>query len=204
MMLRLDHLAISAGRLEDGVAAVEAALGTPMAGGGKHPLMGTHNRLLGLGDLYLEVIAIDPDAPPPSHPRWFDLDHFTGPARLTNWVAACDDIALALAVGPPGWGKATALARGDYRWQMAVPQDGRLPFDEAFPALIQWEGALHPARALPETGLRLHRLDIRHPRAAALGQALANLDDPRVQVGEGPVATLRAEIVTPHGLRVLE
>ena len=45
-------------------ADICALLGVPMAGGGKHPLMGTHNRLIGLGDLYLEVISIDPDAPP--------------------------------------------------------------------------------------------------------------------------------------------
>ncbi|TAG15573.1 MAG: VOC family protein, partial [Rhodobacterales bacterium] len=38
MMLRIDHLAIVATRLEDGVAAVEDLFGVPMAGGGKHPL----------------------------------------------------------------------------------------------------------------------------------------------------------------------
>ena len=203
-MLRLDHLAISAGRLEDGVAAVEAALGVSLAGGGKHPLMGTHNRLLGLGDLYLEVIAIDPDAPPPARPRWFDLDHFAGPPRLTNWVVGCDDIGAALAAGPAGWGTPLALARGDYRWQMAVPEDGRLPFDGTFPALIQWQGTLRPANALPDTGLRLQRLEIRHPRAAEVRHTLEGLNDPRVVLLEGPVPTLRAEIATPRGIRVLE
>lgn len=203
-MLRLDHLAISAEGLDAGVAAVEAALGVAMSGGGKHPLLGTHNRLLGLGDLYLEVIAVDPDAPPPLRPRWFDLDHFCGPPRLTNWVVACDDMATALAAGPPGWGTALSLARGDYRWQMAVPADGRLPFDRTFPALIQWDGALHPARALPETGLRLQRLEISHPRATALRSALSALNDPRVHLLDGPVPALRAEIATPGALRVLE
>ena len=72
-MLRFDHLAVSAETLADGVAYVEQALGLALAGGGQHPLMATHNRLLGLGDLYLEVIAADPDAPRPAHPRWFDL-----------------------------------------------------------------------------------------------------------------------------------
>jgi Glyoxalase-like domain len=51
-MLRLDHLAVVAGRLDAGVAEVERLLGVTMAGGGKHPLMGTHNRLLGLGDVH--------------------------------------------------------------------------------------------------------------------------------------------------------
>ena len=203
-MLQLDHLAISAGRLENGIAAVEAALGVPMSGGGKHPAMGTHNRLLGLGDLYLEVIAIDPDAAAPPRPRWFDLDRFSGPTRLTNWIVACDDMDAALAAGPLGWGKAMALSRGDYRWKMAVPDDGCLPFDGVFPALIQWQGALHPAPALPETSLTLHRLEIRHPRAATLRLALAGLNDPRVVVLDGPAPSLRAVIDTPNGPRILE
>lgn len=203
-MLRLDHLAVVAGRLDDGVAAVEALLGVPMAGGGKHPLMGTHNRLLGLGDLYLEVIAIDPDAPAPPHPRWFDMDRFTGPPRLANWVAGCDDLAAEVASGPEGIGTPIALQRGDYRWQMAVPANGRLPFDGGFPALIQWEGPLHPARALPETGLRLSRLEITHPQAPALRAGLAGrLNDPRVTVTDGPLVTLRATIDTPNGPRLL-
>jgi hypothetical protein len=37
--------------------------------------MGTHNRLLKLGaGRFLEVIAIDPEAPAPGRRRWFDLD----------------------------------------------------------------------------------------------------------------------------------
>lgn len=203
-MLRLDHLAVVAGRLEDGVAAVESLLGVKMAGGGKHPLMGTHNRLLGLGDLYLEVIAVDPDAPAPARARWFDMDRFTGPPRLTNWVAACDDLAAELALGPVGAGTAMALQRGDYRWQMAVPDDGRLPFDGGFPALIQWEGAAHPSHALPETGLRLARLEITHPGAAELRAALhGRLTDHRITVKEGPAVALRATIDTPEGPVIL-
>ncbi len=203
-MLRLDHLAVVAGRLDAGVADIEGLLGVTMAGGGKHPLMGTHNRLLGLGDLYLEVISVDPEAPAPTRPRWFDMDRFTGPPRLANWVAACDDLASEVALGPDGIGQPIALQRGDYRWQMAVPDDGRLPFDGAFPALIQWEGAAHPARALPDLGLRLARLEIAHPQAPALRAALAGrLTDPRIVILDAPVVALRATIDTPQGPRRL-
>jgi hypothetical protein len=203
MTLRLDHLAVSALTLAEGTAAVEAALGVPLAGGGQHPHMATHNRLLGLGDIYLEVIAPDPTAPRPTWPRWFDLDHFTGPPRLTNWIAATDDLAAALTTAPKGTGTATPLARGEYRWQMAIPADGRLPFDNAFPALIQWHGPLHPARALPDSGIRLTLLEIAHPDAPALRTALTTFTDPRVQFTQGPKA-LRATFATPHGPRHLE
>ncbi|MEF3046960.1 VOC family protein [Pseudotabrizicola sp. L79] len=201
-MLRLDHLAVSAASLDAGVAVVEAALGLALGPGGKHPHMATHNRLLGLGELYLEVISIDPEAPAPAWPRWFDLDQFQGQPRLTNWICACDDLETALAQAPQGTGVPVDLARGDLRWRMAVPGDGKLPFGGGFPALIQWQGA-HPAARLPDSGARLRRLEIVNPRAMDLRNAVA-LDDPRVVFVQGPAPALRAEIDTPHGLRVLE
>lgn len=204
MTLSLDHIAVSAETLEEGIAWVEMALGVPLAGGGKHPHMGTHNRLLGLGDLYLEVIAIDPDAGKPAHPRWFDLDHFRGAPRLTNWICRTDDLDAALAAAPQGTGTATDLARGDYRWRFAVPSSGRLPFDDCFPALIQWQGDLHPARTLRDHGIRLTGLEITHPLAEGLRAALQRqFSDPRVTIRLGPYPGFRATFDTPNGPRVL-
>lgn len=204
-MLTFDHLAVTAVTLDEGVAFVEAALGVALAGGGQHPHMATHNRLLGLGDIYLEVIAIDPAAPRPDWPRWFDMDRFTGPPRLTNWVAACDDIDAELALSPPGTGVPVALQRGDYRWQMAVPADGCLPFDGCFPALIEWDGPLHPARALPDAEVRLTRLELAHPQSDALADALATrIADARIVVVPGAAKAMRATFATPHGARTIE
>lgn len=202
MTLIFDHIAVAAQTLAEGVAVVEQALGVGLAGGGAHPHMATHNRLLGLGDLYLEVIAADPQAPRPKWPRWFDLDSFADVPRLTNWVARCDDLAAAVARSPAGVGVPVALQRGDYRWEMAVPGDGKLPFDGGFPALIQWHGALHPTQALPDLGVRLHRLEIAHPQAADLRAALAGFHDPRVVITEGAFA-MQASFDTPHGQRRL-
>ena len=202
-MLVFDHIAVSASTLAEGVAHVEAALGVTLAGGGQHPHMATHNRLLNLGDLYLEVIATDPAQPRPAWPRWFDLDRFSGPPRLTNWVARCDDLAAAIALSPPGIGTPVALQRGDFRWQMAVPANGILPFDGAFPALIRWEGTAHPAPRLPDAGVRLVALDITHPDAAALTKALqGRISDARLCLHVGPQA-MQATFLTPHGIRHL-
>ncbi|SEO13232.1 Glyoxalase-like domain-containing protein [Gemmobacter aquatilis] len=204
-MLTLDHLALSAQTLEEGVAHVEAVLGVPLVAGGQHALMATHNRLLGLGDLYFEVIAPDQTLPRPAFPRWFDLDRFTGPPRLTNWICRCSDLAAEIAASPPGIGAALALSRGELRWTMAVPADGILPFDNAFPALIAWQGSAHPATRLPDSGLRLTLLEIAHPEAPALRTALAGrFADPRVQIVPGPAKALRATFATPHGPRVLQ
>jgi hypothetical protein len=202
-MIELDHIAVSAATLDEGVDHIEAALGVRLGPGGRHVFMSTHNRLLGLGPTdYLEVIAIDPAAPPVAHPRWFRLDEFSGPPRLTNWICRVADLDAALADAPGGAGRAIALSRGDFRWLMGVPDDGRLPFDDSFPALIEWQGGLRPPDRLAEAGCRLVRLEIAHPEALALREALG-LDDPRVILSEGARA-LRATIRTPHGERLLE
>lgn len=203
-MLVFDHIAVSAGSLAEGVAWVEERLGVTLAPGGQHPHMGTHNRLLNLGDLYLEVIAINPDAPCPAWPRWFDLDRFAGPPRLTNWIARCDNLDRELAASPPGTGTPVALSRGDLRWRMAVPADGILPFDGTFPALIQWQGSAHPAPRLPDCGLRLTRLTLIHPQADDLRAALTGrITDPRIAIESGPTTTMRADFDTPAGIRHL-
>lgn len=202
-MLTLDHLAVSCTTLDEGAAAVEAALGVTLAPGGQHPHMATHNRLLSLGpDLYLEVIAADPAQTSPAWPRWFDLDRFAGPPRLTNWICRTDDLDTELSHAPAGTGTPVALSRGDFRWRMAVPASGILPFDNAFPALIQWEGPAHPAPRLPDHGIRLTALAITHPQADALRPALGRLSDPRITLHSGPQA-MRATFATPQGDRTL-
>ena len=184
---------------------MEAVLGAKMSPGGKHPVMGTHNTLLALGPgIYLEVIAVAPDAPAPEHRRWFNLDTYDGPPRIMNWICRTDDIFEALDAAPPGTGVPMALTRGDMAWSMAVPEFGRLPFDDAMPALIEWENDVHPAGLLPDHELRLARLDVFHPEAEALLSAfpaLHNLD--LVSVREGPEKRLIASISTPEGIRVL-
>lgn len=201
--MQLDHLAVAGETLDAAAAAIEAALGVALQPGGRHDLFATHNRLLGLADgLYLEAIAVDPEAPAPGRPRWFDLDRFSGTARLTNWICRVDDLDAALARLPDGVGAPVALRRGDLRWSMAVPADGVLPYDNLFAALIEWRGDLHPADMLAPSGCALRRLLVAHPEAGALRRALAGFADPRVAIEVGAPALL-AEFDTPHGLRVL-
>ncbi|NCO85786.1 MAG: VOC family protein [Rhodobacterales bacterium] len=201
-MMRLDHLAVTCADLGAGVAWVEAALGVRLEPGGQHAHYATHNRLLGLGaGLYLEVIAPDPEAPAPGHPRWFGLDQ-AGAPRLGNWIVAVDDLGAALADAPEA-GRAVALTRGALSWQIGVPDDGGLPLGGAFPTLIAWgQGVAHPSTRLADQGVRLTALQVKHPQAAALRGRLAALDDPRVALAEGPVG-LRATFATPTGQAVL-
>ena len=93
-MAEIDHIVIGARTLEEGAAYVAAHLGARPGPGGQHAGIGTHNLLLGLGSqVYLEVIAPDPDQPMPAHPRPFDLDDpgvklmLEAEPRLIGWVA---------------------------------------------------------------------------------------------------------------------
>ncbi|GGH46441.1 VOC family protein [Frigidibacter albus] len=202
-MLELDHLAVTAPSLEEGVAAIESALGVALAPGGRHAHMGTWNRLLSLGPgLYLEVIAPDPAAPRPAWPRWFGLDTRAS-VRLTNWVARTGDLEAALATAPAGAGAAVDLDRADLRWRMGIPASGLLPYDDCFPALIQWQSGGHPSERLPDAGCRLRRLVIGHPQAAEMSGLLALADPRLVLVVDGTVG-LTAEIETPSGVKVLQ
>jgi len=205
MALALDHLVVCAETVEAGSAYVEKMLGVAPGPGGRHLAMGTHNRLLSLGpDIYLEVIAVDPEAAPPERARWFDLDRFSGSPRLTNWVAKCDDLGAAVRAAPSGIGEVIELERGDLRWRMAVPQDGRLPFGGAYPGLISWLGSARPAARLADRGCRLQELRIVHPDAAALSAYLEDVMELRlITIKTGPEVRIEATIDTPSGVKVL-
>jgi hypothetical protein len=153
--------------------------------------------------LYLEAIAINPDAPQPDRARWFDLDRFFGAPRLTNWICRSDDLEQTCATLPASFGAPVALQRGDLHWRMAVPDDGVLPFDNIAPALMQWQTDMHPATRLAPSGVRLRRLTLSHPEGQALAALLAaEVQDDRVAVEVGSPA-LCAEFDTPHGPRKL-
>lgn len=201
-MLSLDHLAVAGETLAEAVAHVEEALGVKMGPGGEHAHFGTHNQLIGLADgLYLEAIAANPAAGQLPYPRWFDLDRLEGAPRLGNWICRSDDLEAELARLDVDAGKAIALSRGDLRWRMAVPETGILPFDNRFPALIQWDVAVTPAEILAPSGVALTRLEVAHPEAEALKDAVG-LGESRVVFVTGS-SELRATFDTPHGARVL-
>jgi hypothetical protein len=171
-VFEIDHLVVGAQTLDEGCRFLSSVLGVDPESGGKHALMGTHNCLLRMGGTsYIEVIAIDPEAPPVHSPRWFALDDPLMQMRLArrpsmiNWVARAGD------TGACAWalydaGPLRAMQRGAFTWHLTVRDDGALPFDGVFPSFIEWQGDRHPAKYLPDRGLRLLRLHGKHPRSA--------------------------------------
>ena len=197
----IDHLVVSGDSLKEACDYIENSLGVLMQDGGKHTLFGTHNRLLGLNDgLYLECIAIDPAVPRPTHPRWFNLDNFSGQPRLTNWVCNCKELEQELVKIPIDLGNIMDVKRDELNWRITVPQNGILPFDGFFPALIEWSSEKnHPAKTLDSSGCFLKHLTICHPAGDQMELHLGNLWDKRVSFEVHDRAGLFAEFVNSSG-----
>jgi hypothetical protein len=212
---RIDHLVIGADSLAQGAAWCESTLGVAPGPGGEHLFMGTHNRLLRIATVdypcaYLEIIARNPAGEPQDgRTRWFDLDQPAvqaalreqGP-RLLHWVVKVPDVRAAVAA----WarlgierGEVVAASRmtprGLLQWQITIRPDGQRLFDGCLPTLIEW-GDTHPATAMPDSGLTLRGIGVRHPQAALLGRAFEAIGLEGIAVQEGP-ASLSASLSTP-------
>lgn len=207
MTAELDHLVVGTEALDTGTAWAEARLGVAFAGGGAHPRMATHNRLLSLDRrTYLEVIAADAAGEPPGRPRWFGLDDAANRARLTErprllaWAVRIDDIAAAREILGAEIGAIETMTRGDLTWKIAVRADGAAPAGGALPIVIEWPPGPHPVDRLPASPCRLARLTVSHPEPRRIEAALAalGLADDRLAVTRGEAA-LAATIETPAG-----
>jgi catechol 2,3-dioxygenase-like lactoylglutathione lyase family enzyme len=161
VMAGVDHLIVGAADLDDGVAWVRQRLGVAPVPGGVHDGAGTRNALLGLGEQYLEVLALDPAQPGVGTPLAAQVAGLAVPA-LINLAIAVDDIAAVVAelrTGGVGCSDPIGMSR--------VRPDGvRLTWELAFPAgapafLIDWKGP-NPSAGLPQAG-RLTSLAVRTP-----------------------------------------
>lgn len=204
-LLKLDHITVVARSLEEGCTYIKDALGIDMPNGGAHPRMGTHNKLMSLGDeVFLELIAIDPDASAPDRPRWFNLDAFDDAPRLGTWVVGTDDIDATLAQLPPASGRANEITRGELTWLISIPDDGTMPLDGACPTLIEWPDGPHPASKMTDLGCRLTALTIEHPEAGTIQGLFGDrIDSDFITIIDGPEMKIRASIQTPSGTREL-
>jgi Glyoxalase-like domain len=206
-----DHLIVAAATLEQGEEFIESRTGVRPQRGGKHVLMGTHNSLMKIGTrTYLELIAIDPEANTPARARWFELDRPEMQAqlqetpRLVHWAARTPDIDAARRATTIDPGPAHAMSRGEFKWQITIPDDGHLPAGGVLPTLIAWPDARHPTDAMPDVRVRLATLAAAHPEPGQIRSALA-----AVGLGDALQCTFSAKIRlaamlhTPRGMVTL-
>ena len=215
----LDHLVVLAPTLEVGVDWCEQLLGLTPGPGGKHPLMGTHNRLLSLANtnypsLYMEILAIDPDAEfnqVESRGRWFGLSNSAlqkflnnqGP-QLFHAVVRVEDLSEKLlrahSIGlDPGriLQAQRQTSKGILEWEILVRDDGQLLFNGCLPTLIKW-GKEHPQSNMVDEGVYLKKIALSHPKPGELGQTFKRFDL-SLPLSDG-LAQWKIELMSPRGL----
>jgi len=182
MRTRIDHLIIGAATLEQGETFVKEKLGVAIPSGGVHEKMGTHNRLMQLGDeIYLEVLAINPDGEPPESPRWCGLDdphvsrQLKKQSTFLTWVVNTNDIEKLLRRAEFSFGESRLLSRGHLSWYFGLPDDGRLLAGGMLPYVIEWRTESHPSTNMVDAGCRFRGLEINHPYPSWLRSVLESI-----------------------------
>lgn len=226
MILGIDHVALATADPDATAADLEARLGLAAGGGGRHEALGTFNRLIWLGDAYLELIGVfDPALAARSWLGKPVLEALHAGTVLVTWVIAVDDLDGALRWGPPEGGligpSPGERRRPDgrpVRWRIAHPETA----SPTSPAVIEhdvtaaeWtppERAVRTAEVHPVGGrVRLVGLEIvaaSPPTAAAgLRRLLAVPAEPagrravRVRIGHHEVRFVGA---LPRGAGIVD
>jgi hypothetical protein len=203
LLSRVDHLLYATPDLNRGVEEIEKLIGVRATEGGQHPGRGTRNALIAVGPTaYLEIIAPDPEQPPPRTPRLFGMDGLQK-SRLVAWAANGSDLGqLTLEAARTGV-RLGELSSGSRKrpdgtllsWQFTDPRtvvaDGIVPF------FIDWGQSPHPAHTAAG-GASLTDLRAEHPDAPRVQGMLRQLGlDLFVQ--SGPTPALIAVIDGPRG-----
>ncbi|MDE0134670.1 MAG: VOC family protein [Acidimicrobiaceae bacterium] len=202
-MAAIDHIVYAVPNLAAGTAAVEALVGVSAAPGGPHPGMGTRNTLMSLGDdVYLEIIAPDPEQPDPPNGRPFDIDAMNEGRLITFAIHASDgetieDVTAAMAACGEDPGPISAMSRvkpdgEEIHWSLTMSAGpGLVPF------VIEWGNTTHPATVTP-TGCTLVSLSGTHPDPDHI-RALHSAIGIEVDVTAGDTVTFAATLDTPNG-----
>jgi Glyoxalase-like domain len=208
-MLKLDHLTVIAPSLAEGVLHVRNCLGLDVPFGQRHIYMGTHNHLLQLGDaVYLEIVAVDPEAKAPDRPRWFGLDDqnrvrrdWDEGRRLRSWVARSDAIDAVMTGHANVFGEKIAL---NSSFDFSIPTDGSLPLDGAAPSIIDRRGRPRSMATMADLGARLRSVTLEHPDPAVVETLYRALRVERPpEIRKGPKLRYRAQIETRAGVMEL-
>ena len=200
---RVDHLVLATPDLEEGIAFVRDALGVEAVPGGHHPVYGTRNALVSLGDAcYLEIIGPDNKVLDTAEVKVFGI-HELEETRLVTWAARDGDLEALVEsarremidLGAVTLGSRRQADGRELTWNFTDPlaarNGGVLPF------FIDWGDSPHPAASLPK---ECELLDIRlyHPHADEVRRRLAILELAlAVESAEQP--RVAARIRTPEG-----
>ena len=185
--MELDHVLIAVADLDAAAQEVEERFGLASVEGGRHQGLGTANRIVPLGETYLELVAVvdDAEAAGSGFGSWVAGGELP---RLLGWCVRTDDLdevadrlGLTIADGARARPDGTVL-----RWRMAGLE--RSAEEPALPFFIRWRpGTPYPGEALAQSAT-IDELRLQGDRDR-IGQWAGGADI-RLSVTEGPPAIL--------------
>lgn len=192
MLTGIDHLVIAVPDPDAAATELERIVGLRASGGGRHETLGTFNRLVWLGDTYLELIGVWDE--PLATVSWIGAPTVRALAAgggLATYALATDDLAAEVerlrehgaSLEGPRAGERRRPDGSVVRWSLAVPpQLG--PADPPFliehdPAAAEWtpeERAVRAREVHPLGGhVSLEVLEIPAAAAEVAGRSMALL-----------------------------
>jgi hypothetical protein len=156
-MLRLDHVVFAVPDLDEAAVRFRERLGLDSTEGGRHERWGTANRIVPLGDQYVELVAaVDETAAARTGFGRGVLERASGGGGWFTLAVATDDLdgvaeRLGLEVGS---GSRTRPDGEVVRWRMAGLDDPRR--EPWMPFFLAWDvpDELHPGRARAGHGIQ--------------------------------------------------
>ena len=149
-MIELDHVLIAVTDLEAATRMVEERHRLVSVEGGRHQGLGTANRIVPLGNTYLELVAVvdEDEAAENGFGSWVARGELP---RLLGWCVRTDDLdAVAARLGASVTQGARARPDGTVlRWRMAgLEQSSEEP---SLPFFIEWaSGTPYPGKAVTQ------------------------------------------------------
>jgi hypothetical protein len=164
--VQLDHVIIAVPDLQTADGELEERHGLASVEGGRHEGWGTANRIVPLGDTYIELITVvdEADAAGSAFGRWVAGGIKSAPGRPLGWVARTDRLdevaarlGLVVTTGSRPAGDGRLL-----RWRLAGVDEAAA--EPALPFFVEWgEKTPLPGRARiehPAGTVRLERLEL--------------------------------------------
>lgn len=200
--LAVDHVLLAVDDLAAGGRLLEERFGLASLEGGRHPGLGTANRIVPLGDTYLELIAVVDGDAAAANPfaRWVAEVARREPQPL-GWAVRTDDLdSVARRLGLTAERGSRARPDGTVvRWRLAGVE--RAVDEPALPFFIEWEpGMPLPGRAPAAHAAgaaRLSRLGLSGDRERL--EAWLGPHELAVEVAPGPPALVAVSIATRDG-----
>ncbi len=148
--MELDHVLIAVSNLADATRELETRHGLACVAGGRHPGWGTANRIVPLGDAYLELVTVvdEVEAKASVFGRWV-AGALPTAARPLGWAARTrrlDDVAARLGLDVLSGSRVTPDG-GLVRWRLAGID--RAAAEPMLPFFIEWEDATALPGATP-------------------------------------------------------